>query len=59
MADVRPLLSADEAEKFDDEAAKAAFRKVFTTFIKRIAGKQWALTPEKSEALGMSDLADA
>jgi len=34
----RPLLSAHEAEKFDHEAAKAAFRKVLTTVIKRIPG---------------------
>lgn len=59
MADVRPLLSADEAEKFDNDAARAAFRTVFTTFIKRIPGKQWALTPEKSKALSMPELADA
>jgi predicted nucleotidyltransferase component of viral defense system len=56
LADVRPLLSAEEAAKFDDNAARAAFRKVFTTFIKRIPGKQWALTPEKSETLGMPSL---
>jgi hypothetical protein len=38
---------------------RAAFRKVFTTFIKRIPGKQWALMSEKSKTLGMPELADA
>jgi predicted nucleotidyltransferase component of viral defense system len=57
MADVRPLLSAEEATKFDDAAANASFQTVFTEFIKRIPGKQWALTPEKAVALGMPELA--
>ena len=39
MADVRPLLSADEREKLNTQAAKAAFSRVFTTFIKLIPGK--------------------
>lgn len=58
MADVRPLLTADEAEKFDDTAAKAAFSSVFTTFVKRIPGKAWALTAKKAASLGMSELAE-
>jgi hypothetical protein len=39
LADVRPLLAAEEAEKLDDAAALAAFGAVFQTFIKRIPGK--------------------
>ncbi|OAF04319.1 hypothetical protein AYJ54_24330 [Bradyrhizobium centrolobii] len=58
MADVRPLLSAEEAEKFDDAAARSTFRIVFQTFIKVIPGKQWALTAEKATALGIPELAD-
>lgn len=58
MADARPLLSAEEAEKFDDKAARDAFRKVFATFIKLIPGNAWALTPQKAAALGMPELAD-
>jgi hypothetical protein len=57
MADVRPLLSADEAQSFDDKAARAAFRTVFSEFIKRIPGQAWAKTPEFAEGLGMADLA--
>jgi predicted nucleotidyltransferase component of viral defense system len=42
LADVRPLLTASEAENFDDDAARAAFGAAFLTFIKAIAGKPWA-----------------
>lgn len=44
MADVRPLLAADEAEGFDDVAAQAAFKSVFATFITRFPGERWART---------------
>ena len=56
MADVRPLLAAGEAEKFDDEAARAAFRTVFSAFINRLPGDAWALTEETAERLGMPEL---
>lgn len=46
LADVRPPLAADEAEKFDHEAGRAAFAAVFSSFIKRIPGKAWARTAE-------------
>jgi hypothetical protein len=57
LADVRPLMDADEAEKFDKNAERAAFVTVFTTFIKRIPGQAWAETPAMAEKFGMSDLA--
>ena len=57
LADVRPLLAADEAEGFDDKAARAAFQVVFTDFIKRIPGNAWAQTGEMAERFGMPDLA--
>lgn len=56
MADVRPLLSADEAEKFDDKAARAAFRTVFSEFIKQIPGQPWAKSNETAQRVGMGDL---
>jgi predicted nucleotidyltransferase component of viral defense system len=56
LADVRPLLAADEAEKFDEQAARAAFRAVFSEFIKRIPGHAWAKSRETAESLGMADL---
>ena len=57
LADVRPLLSADEAEKFDDDTARAAFEIVFRDFIRRIPGAAWAQTPEIAARLGVPDLA--
>lgn len=58
LADVRPLLSADEAEKFDKKAERAAFVAVFTTFIKRIPGHAWADTPAMAGKHGMPELAE-
>jgi hypothetical protein len=58
LADVRPLLSADEASSFDEEAARAAFRLVFSAFIKRIPGHAWGKTAATAERLGMTDLVD-
>lgn len=58
LADVPPLLSADEAEGFDEQAGRAAFVDVFTTFIKKIPGNAWALTPEKAAEFGLPELAD-
>lgn len=58
LADVRPLLSADEAEKFDDDAANAAFSVVFSEFIKRIPGQAWADTPAMAAKHGMPELAE-
>jgi predicted nucleotidyltransferase component of viral defense system len=56
LADVRPLLAADEAEKLDDDAAIAAFVAVFSNFIQRLPGKSWARTKELVEEFGLSDL---
>jgi len=56
MADVRPLLSADEAEKFDDEAARASFSSVFVEFIKKFPGEPWARTREYAEREKMPEL---
>jgi predicted nucleotidyltransferase component of viral defense system len=58
LADVRPLLSAEEAKKFDAKAAKEAFRLVFSTFIKRIPGKAWKNSKQLTEQHGMPDLAE-
>ncbi|MCU1278058.1 MAG: hypothetical protein JWM53_1604 [bacterium] len=58
LADVRPLLSADEAEKFDKKAERTAFATVFSQFIKRIPGKPWAKTGEMAQKCGMPELAE-
>jgi predicted nucleotidyltransferase component of viral defense system len=56
LADVRPLLAAEEAEKFDDAAARAAFRTVFSGFIQHLPGKAWAKCAQMAEHFGMPDL---
>lgn len=49
MADVRPLLTADEAEGFDEAAARAAFVKVFTRFIQSVPGQASSKTDDLIE----------
>ena len=53
MADVRPLLSADAREAFDDVAARAAFIRVFDGVIGLMPGDPWALTPEMRKRFGL------
>jgi hypothetical protein len=38
LADVRPPLAADEAERFDRAAGRVAFSTVFSRFIQRMPG---------------------
>jgi predicted nucleotidyltransferase component of viral defense system len=45
LADVHPLLTAEERERFDDAAGKRAFQQVFEAFITKIPGNAWATTP--------------
>jgi predicted nucleotidyltransferase component of viral defense system len=54
LADVHPLLTADERARFDDAAAKRAFRQVFDGFISKIPGKAWATTPELLRKHGLA-----
>ncbi|MEQ9450482.1 MAG: nucleotidyl transferase AbiEii/AbiGii toxin family protein [Pseudomonadales bacterium] len=46
LADVRPLLTADAAERLTDGAMKSAFAMVFNRLISKIPGRPWARTPE-------------
>jgi predicted nucleotidyltransferase component of viral defense system len=58
LDDVRPLLAADEAERFDEEAGRSAFRAIFSDFIELIPGHAWARTEDMmAERFGMSGLA--
>jgi hypothetical protein len=54
-----PLLSADEAEKFDEEAARASFKSVFMKFIKRFPGEAWSRTWQFAEREKMPELAES
>jgi hypothetical protein len=46
LTDIRPLLSAAEAEKMNESETRRMFEKVFTLFIARLPGKPWTRTPE-------------
>lgn len=41
LADVPPLLAADEAASFDGESGRAVFPTVYPLFIKRLRGDAW------------------
>jgi predicted nucleotidyltransferase component of viral defense system len=56
MADVRPLLSAEAREAFDDAAAEAAFSSVFDQIIRLFPGAAWARTPEMIERFHLKSL---
>jgi hypothetical protein len=58
LADIHPLLAADEAEEFDAAAERAAFVTVFTEFIKRIPGHSWAETPAMAKKFSLPELAN-
>jgi predicted nucleotidyltransferase component of viral defense system len=46
LADVLPLLMAEERAKFDEAVGKRAFLRVFNGLITKVPGKPWATTPE-------------
>ncbi|MEO8466779.1 MAG: nucleotidyl transferase AbiEii/AbiGii toxin family protein [Gammaproteobacteria bacterium] len=54
VADIRPLLTADEAAGLDDAAILAAFTAVFSSFIARIPGVSWARTEEMRQRFGVT-----
>lgn len=49
LADIRPLLSAEEAARLTDDSMKAAFCEVFAKLITPLPGKAWAKTDEMIE----------
>lgn len=49
LLDMKPLLSADQAQALDEATTSHAFRQVFTTFIDRLPGEPWARTEEMKE----------
>jgi predicted nucleotidyltransferase component of viral defense system len=56
LADVKPLLTAEEAERFTDEAGREAFAAVFRDLIQVIPGEAWANTAEKIEEHDLAEL---
>ncbi|MGH7075662.1 MAG: hypothetical protein ACREFD_15915 [Stellaceae bacterium] len=53
MADVRPLLAADERDTFDEAAARASFIAVFDRIVRLIPGAAWARTDEMRERFSL------
>jgi predicted nucleotidyltransferase component of viral defense system len=56
LADVKPLLTVEEAARFDDAAGLKAFASVFSSFIQHLPGKPWPSTADKIEEHGLADL---
>lgn len=54
LLDMRPLLSAEQAEAVDEAFTAKAFRQVFTTFIDQLPGEPWARTGEMKDRFGIS-----
>lgn len=56
LSDVRPPLTADEAGRLNDAAARATFISVFAGFIRLLPGDPWANTPSMIARFGLVDL---
>jgi predicted nucleotidyltransferase component of viral defense system len=54
MADIRPLLSPDQAELLTEDAIQRAFVAVFTTLIGIMPGESWAKTSDMKKRFGIS-----
>ncbi|MCD8503851.1 MAG: nucleotidyl transferase AbiEii/AbiGii toxin family protein [Burkholderiaceae bacterium] len=54
LLDMRPLLSADQAQALDEKATAQAFRQVFTELIDRLPGDPWAKADEMKDKFGIS-----
>jgi predicted nucleotidyltransferase component of viral defense system len=56
LADVKPLLTAEEAARFSDERGREAFAAVFREFVRVIPGDPWANTADRIEQHGLAHL---
>jgi predicted nucleotidyltransferase component of viral defense system len=56
LADVKPLLTAEEAARFTNDTAKRAFALVFRDIIQLIPGEPWANTVGKIDQHSLADL---
>jgi len=52
LADLKPLLSPDQAEEITEVFVSKAFENVFTTLVHRLPGAPWAKTGQMKERLG-------
>jgi hypothetical protein len=49
LADIRPLLSPDFIDQFNEQEIRRAFLRVFTVIISALPGEPWARTAEMKE----------
>jgi hypothetical protein len=54
LADIRPLLAADQAERLTEDAIQRAFVAVFTTLIGIMPGETWAKTADMKKRFGIA-----
>jgi predicted nucleotidyltransferase component of viral defense system len=55
LADVKPLLTAEEVAQFTDDAGRQAFAAVFRDIVQVIPGEPWANTADRIEQHGLAD----
>lgn len=55
LLDMRPLLSAEQAEALDEAAVAAAFTAVYVRLIERMPGNSWAKTDEMKARFGLAE----
>ena len=59
LADVRPLLAAEEAKRLTTETTHATFALVFETSTARLLGEPWAGTTETADGFGVAPSCDS
>lgn len=54
LSDMRPLVTAEQAENINEDTIYSAFKAVFVELVQRIPGNEWAKTPEMMEKFGFN-----
>jgi hypothetical protein len=54
VTDIRPLVSAEEANRLNEASTRAAFQRVFSNLVILLPGNQWAKTEEMKSRFGIS-----
>ena len=54
LSDMRPLVTAEQAENINEDTIRNAFEAVFVELVQRIPGNEWAKTPEMVEKFGFN-----
>ena len=56
LADIRPLLAAEEAQRLTDEVMRKSFVRVFSRYIALIEGDPWVRSEEMKARFGIAKL---